>query len=248
MKTIFFTDLDDTLFATTRKQPLQKDFRLATTLKDGSASAYQSPKQQQFLQLWQKNALIIPVTARGYDAFTRVQLEFDSYAVINHGGMILDNNGEIYQEWHKLQQQNSAKTTEWLEKQQEHLINIAKQLNADIRIKINSDYNLNLYVLLKSNTNNEQMLQKIVKIYQTQYADELNSTGYIHINANNLAILPNWLNKQYAVKFLQQKFSEEYGEFLSIGCGDSLSDINFMQCCDFWIAPSNSQICQEFRI
>ncbi len=248
MKTIFFTDLDDTLFATTRKQPLEKDFRLATTLKDGSASAYQSPKQQQFLQLWQKNTLIIPVTARNHETFSRVHIDFNSYAVINHGGIILDENGEIYQEWHKLQQENSAKTTEWLQQQYQHLQEIAEKLKANIRIKINSDYNLNLYVLLKSNTNDEQMLQKIVEQYQALYADELNSTGYIHINANNLAILPNWLNKQYAVKFLQQKFSEEYGEFLSIGCGDSLSDMNFMQCCDFWIAPSNSQICQQFRI
>lgn len=244
MPTILFTDLDDTLFSTARKRTPTDEFTLASVLKDGASSGWQSPQQQAFLKLWQDNAHIIPVTARNHDAFSRVRLTFDSYAIINHGGVILDANGQPEPTWQAQQLQHSNNTTDWLQAQQTHLLAIAKQLNADIRIKINHDHDLNLYVLLKSNTDDEAMVQKIADSYQELHKNELQEVGYLHINANNLAVLPNWLAKAHAVNYLKNKlFSDQ--ACLTIGCGDSLSDLGFMQACDFWIAPSASQISQQ---
>ncbi len=239
MKTVLFTDLDDTLFSTARKQAVKADFVLGSILKDGSASGWLSPTQQAFLAQWQ-NTLIIPVTARNYDAFSRVKLSFSDAVIINHGGVILDAHGNIDTTWHEQQLAHAAQSDSWLEEQQHILRTLADELKMDIRIKINSDYDLRLYVLLKSNQNDDEAVARLAQRYQADHADT--TKGYVHCNGNNLAILPNWLNKASAVNYLKNKLTQRDGELLTLGCGDSLSDLGFMQCCDFWLTPKNSQI------
>jgi len=65
---------------------------------------------------------------------------------------------------------------------------------------------------------------------------------YVHINGNNLAFLPNELNKKYAVQEIIRRDKEANGERPVIGFGDSISDLGFMSQCLFWGTPSNSQI------
>lgn len=245
MKTVLLTDLDDTLFSTPRKQPIDADFISASTLKDGSNSGWQSPVQQAFWALWQdKDTLVIPVTARNHEAFSRVRLPFSAAAVINHGGVILDAKGEPDPDWHARQRQHSAESLPWLQEQQQILATLADELNMDIRMKINRDHDLNLYVLLKSNQDDDAAVARLAKRYGDEYSDL--EQGYIHCNSNNLAILPHWLGKASAVDYLKQKLSQQYGQLLTLGCGDSLSDLGFMQCCDFYIAPQTSQISEHF--
>ena len=63
----------------------------------------------------------------------------------------------------------------------------------------------------------------------------------IHLNGNNLALLPPGLSKRAATAYLLERFREA-GEVLAIGVGDSASDLPFMRLCDVWVTPSDSQI------
>ena len=63
-------------------------------------------------------------------------------------------------------------------------------------------------------------------------------------NGNNLAVLPAWLDKAHAVAHLQQHYRAQYGAILSIGMGDSTSDLPFMRHCDYLLTPAESQITQ----
>ena len=64
-------------------------------------------------------------------------------------------------------------------------------------------------------------------------------------NGNNLAVLPAWLDKAHAVAHLQQHYRARYGAILSIGMGDSSSDLPYMRLCDYLLAPSASQIARQ---
>lgn len=247
MKTVLFTDLDDTLFSTARKQPIDERFALASTLKDGEASGYQSPTQQAFWALWTANdALVIPVTARNRDAFSRVHLPFADVAIVNHGGMILTPDRDIERDWHTTQLAQAEASLPWLQTQQTRLATLADEMQLDIRMKINRDADLSLYVLLKSNTDDDAGVSQLARRYQQTYP--LSGEGYVHCNSNNLAILPRWLSKASAVDYVKAQLRQRYGDLLTLGCGDSISDLGFMHCCDFWLAPQASQITQQSRL
>jgi hypothetical protein len=64
----------------------------------------------------------------------------------------------------------------------------------------------------------------------------------VHRNANNLAILPNTLNKARAVAYVRQKLEAEHGEIITFGMGDSASDARFMASCDYTIIPKGTQL------
>lgn len=240
MKTVFLTDLDDTLFATARKQPPTADFTLATTLRDGSPSAYMSPQQQQFWRLWQENALCIPVTARNLETFQRVHVPFSDLAIINHGGTVLRTDGTPDPQWHAIQQTQAQASAAWLQAQYDHLARLADAAQMDVRLRLNHDCGLDLYVLLKSNCGDEAAVAALAAAWQRKHGDPMR--GYVHCNGNNLAILPQWLGKAAAVAYVLDKLRARYGALLSIGCGDSHSDLGFMRLCDFWLTPSGSQL------
>jgi len=67
----------------------------------------------------------------------------------------------------------------------------------------------------------------------------------LHRNGNNLAILPRSLGKEHAVHYLIKQLTNEWGELLTIGIGDSLIDGAFMAECDYSITPRGSQLFKE---
>lgn len=242
MKTILFTDLDDTLFTSARKQPPMHTFTLATTLRDGAPSAYTSPQQAQFWQLWQNNAdvLVVPVTARNRETFARVHLPFGTWAILNHGATILTPDANSDPKWHDRQSEYALNTKTWLKQQYTRLQCLADARKTAVRLRINHDDELDLYVLLKAQSGDEAAVAQIAADYYSRYYNP--EEGYIHCNGNNLAILPYWLGKAPAVAYLQAHFRAQYGDILSLGCGDSSSDLPFMRLCDYWLTPSHSQI------
>jgi hypothetical protein len=65
---------------------------------------------------------------------------------------------------------------------------------------------------------------------------------FIHRNGNNLAILPNALNKAHAVVYVSARLRAEHGDILTFGMGDSRSDARFMAACDYAIVPRHTQL------
>ena len=63
----------------------------------------------------------------------------------------------------------------------------------------------------------------------------------VHLNGNNLALIPPGISKARAVLHLLERFRAS-GELLAIGVGDSASDLGFMRLCDLWMTPAGSQI------
>ena len=66
----------------------------------------------------------------------------------------------------------------------------------------------------------------------------------LHCNGNNLALMVKGAQKHDAVRRVTAELKQD-GPLVTIGAGDSLTDLPFMQICDFALVPQASQIQTE---
>lgn len=244
MKTIVFTDLDDTLFYSNRAiNTYQKrgfiqtneDLSVASFTQKGEAVCYSRPKQRQLLKLLERADHLIPVTGRSSDSLARVNApQFKSFRVCSHGAIILDAKQKLLSEWSKMI------TDDDLEWEQHFDLLSAKiesftQQHSELRVKKVYDHNLCTYISVKGP---ERLINKLLPIVKPLWTQ-----GRIHHNQRNLALLPSYSDKAKAVGFLMKHFKLMSAEpLLFIGLGDSVSDLGFLRLCDFVITPQTSQI------
>ncbi|WP_303713906.1 sucrose-6-phosphate hydrolase [Brevundimonas naejangsanensis] len=230
---VIFTDLDDTLFQTARKCPTGSEgLAIMSTLVDGSASGYATRSQQNFLS-WIKTNRVIPVTARSTAVLSRVNIS-QAPAVTSNGGCIIDNKSEVDLDWHR-RLVNLASNTEAVKAV---YLALTRDLSENFRHWIVSESDLDLYVVVKSNVQEDLILVDLAD----QLEHRLPKGWRRHINGNNLAFLPPWLNKRDAVSYLMKHIRSQSPEAPIIGIGDSLSDVGFMDLCDFAMTPTQSQL------
>lgn len=235
---IVFTDLDDTLFQTARKCPDQNisGLRLMSRLIDGSPSGYATKRQEHMLS-WFRAGQVIPVTARGTDVMGRVDIE-QAPAICSNGGCILETDG-VDQKWHS-HLVASAATGPAVETV---YAEFTASLDDRYRHWVVSEYGLPLYIVIKSNIDEGEILNDL----DHARLEKMPEGWRRHRNGNNLAYLPAWLNKRHAVTYLIEKIRAAAPDTPIIGVGDSTSDVGFMDLCDFAIAPTNSQLWATVR-
>ncbi len=245
MELFVFLDLDDTIFQTKRKCPPETQITPASFSIDGSPLSFFTPKQARLFSLLNRKTRLIPTTARDFQAFQRTHVQQYDYAIINHGGIILNADGSCHLTWFNKMQQQLAKFTDDLHRIEAMLKNEAKKRNIAFNIRLVSDMGLTFYCLVKHKERDNTLLRYLLTYVIEPYLNQQQLDFYCHLNDNNLAILPRLLNKAPAVQFLQRELDTLYSEYLSFGIGDSLTDIAYMQLCDYFMTPKNSQIVRE---
>ena len=241
---LILTDLDDTLFQTRRKCPDVPAERLATmsTLTDGSASGYATPRQQNLLRWLRQDQVppplcdgtIVPVTARSRQVLHRVNIE-QAPAICANGGCIITDDSVPDQEWHA-HLQAQARATVDVDEVYRGLIDLVS--GEIFRHWTVNEGDLALYIVIKSNVDNGTALDPL----HGKITPHLPKGWRLHRNGNNLAFLPPWLNKRSAAKYLIDQRRVDDPDLLVIGLGDSHSDIGFMDVCDYAMTPTGSQI------
>lgn len=239
IKPLFLMDLDDTLLQTARKMPPNTPRQVAALDKHGQPLSFTNPKQQAFIQWLLACADVVPVTARSVDAFKRVQIPFKQGAICAHGAVILTAEGELDAYWHSLMQQRLSPYLTLLEGIQKNLASIGQQLNFHLRTWLVEEQGLACYALAKQSGHDDLVLAEV----EQQLKQQFDLTDfYIHRNANNLAILPTVLHKQFAVDYWLQQDEKIHGQRPILGFGDSLSDVDFLKRCDWWATPQQGQL------
>lgn len=233
---LIFVDLDDTLFQTHRKSKPTPSYKIATTDKAGEPLSYMVPKQQIFVNWLLESADVIPVTARSVEALQRVHIDFKHGAICSHGGTILDDNKEVDQEWLVIQQKATVDLEHLLNDLPKALLDYAKPLGS-IRTWTVEENGSKIYTVAKQNDPEPLFLSKIIHHLPPDVLEHC----YVHINGNNLAIIPKFVSKQKAVEFFINKYDPKR-ERAILGWGDSLSDAGFLGCCDWFGMPQNSQL------
>jgi len=242
VKPLLLTDLDDTLFQTARKMLANADKIPAAQGKTSDSGSFMHPWQQDFIH-WALDCMtVIPVTARGIASFKRVHLPFQHGAVCVHGAAILTPDGQVDAAWHSHIQPQLAAYQERLPEMLATALQIGETLGLSLRGWLESVEDSAAYLVVKSNTANAADLQQLLHILR----ETLNLQGfYTHMNGNNLALLPDFVNKRAAAAEILRRYTAEHGRTPVFGMGDSVSDLGFMRLCDFAAFPPNTQICRQ---
>ena len=251
-------DLDDTLFQTQRKidaweLPTAEPENLvcATVNKQGEPLSFMSQRQAAFFNWLLASTELIAVTARDTSEIKRVLLPFDSWQVLTHGAVILMPNGQPLSDWQQ-------KMSEQLCPLQDHLNRLIQLISEhhaqndnghnDLIFTMHTDcFNnkeLAIYLAIKHAKKDHQALESLAKQLAILIPD-FDTHFYVHVNANNLAILPHAVHKQHAVQFLLEHHLDNQRP--SFGFGDSLADLPFLQLLDWYGMPSRGQLHSQLQ-
>lgn len=241
MDPIFLVDLDDTLFRTRRKHVdfTNEQLTLGARVLDPDASpdrhSYMDPTQKVMVDWLLRCAEVIPVTARGTESYAKVQIAFNSHAILSNGAVILDPDGKPDAEWRDIVTHRLSPYADHFEE----LLEAGRAKSTEMGVSIRSwaviEDGLATYVVFKENGGEGTRLQEIVPVVEQE--------GWVrHHNGNNLALIPPVISKRLASEFLLARLRREAPHRPVFGLGDSTSDMSYMSICDWWGAPRVSQL------
>lgn len=236
MKPIALVDLDDTLFQTRRKIVgiADDDLVIASHATNGSHS-YMTPVQAAMAEWLVASTEAIPVTARGSEAFSRVTIPFNSYAIVANGAVILGPDGTPDAEWNEKISLELGKHHGYFEELLAAGNKRAAELSVSIRSWAVMEGEMATYVVFKENDGDGSRLHEI--------APAVEKEGWVrHHNGNNLALIPPVISKRLASEFLLQRLLGQTPSRPVLGFGDSVSDMSYLSLCDWWGAPGKSQL------
>ena len=240
IRPLFLVDLDDTLFQTPRKMK-QEAKHIATTDKNGQAMSYMNATQLQFVEWLLACADVVPVTARSVEAYQRVHLPFKHGAICAHGAVILTHDNQVDNAWHQYMATTLAPYKERLLDVTNCLLKFSDKQQQSLRTWVVEEGGMAIYALAKHNDRHDEILAEAQ--YELLQSIDL-TCFYCHRNGNNLAIIPKVLNKRYAVEEWLRREHLQHGTRPIIGLGDSVSDLGFLQLCDWWGTPQQGQLAQ----
>lgn len=241
--------------ASTSSSPLNgavlPDLRIGAVSRTLEPLSYLLPHQQALFGLLDAHTRIIPVTARNRDAFRRVCLPFRHGAVLNYGGTILTPEGEPDPIWEALMRPRLDAIRPLLDDALDCIRSIMTRegLACAARLVRDGDSEPPFYALAKFpqgclGERPEERLAELRLLRDVMAAEFLpRAEGRLHWNDNNLAFIPHILNKAHAVRHIMETRLQSSGEeYTTLGMGDSLEDLAFMNLCEYSMAPRTSQI------
>ncbi|WP_201597188.1 HAD hydrolase family protein [Psychrobacter vallis] len=244
-------DLDDTLFQTQRKidawdLPTAEPENLvcATVNKQGEPLSFMSQRQAIFFNWLRASTDLIVVTARDRSEIKRVKLPFDSWQVLTHGAVILMPNGELLNAWQQHVHEQLLPLQKQINQLAELILEHSGQDNLVFTLHTDRFINdeLTIYLAIKHAQKDHQILGDLAKQLPVLIPD-FDKHFYVHVNANNLAILPDGVHKRHAVQFLLDNHLDSQRP--NFGFGDSLADLPFLQLLDWYGMPNHGQLHEQ---
>ncbi len=217
--------------------------RVGGVSRSGEPLSFLLPHQQALFDLLDAHARIIPVTARNRDAFSRVRLPFRHGAVLNYGGTILTPEGGPDSAWDARMRPLLEDARPFLEAALARMREIMARegLDCAARLVCDEDSGLPFYALAKQPQGRVGELRALGDALEQEFLP--GRAGRLHRNDNNLAVIPDALNKAHAVRrFIDTRIRPLGEAYMTLGMGDSLEDLAFMQVCDYSLVPQRTQI------
>ncbi|MFK7857779.1 MAG: hypothetical protein AB8B64_03090 [Granulosicoccus sp.] len=246
---LILTDLDDSLFSTLRKIPTEQQAGKALAARAAAGkSSYMTSRQVALLD-WMDLSRCVPVTARGTEAYSRVTVPFAGpAAILANGAVMLDEAGKLNEEWAEIINTVLADLQDTIHGLTDTLKVLAAKRSMDIRSWAVTEPSCGaVYAVAKSNDsthgNGLKLLLEDLRDHLQAKDSSAGDNWQFHTNGNNLSVTPAGISKAIAVRYLLDKLKSRQS-LLSIGVGDSTSDLGFMRLCDMWMTPTQSQIDQ----
>lgn len=244
---VAFVDLDDTLFSSVRKQVSADKLVPAATLADGSVICYSNPVQRFLFAMLKTHATIVPVTARNVAAIRRVLLPLHGPAVCSHGATILGSDGQTDAVWRQVMDTHLAEVQDSLVDFLEMARCLRDARGNTVRAWLVDDGGYPAYAVLKHPSQDEEAIRQLAQTSVTAWLKE--HPGFrLHVNGNNLAVLPPRVRKAAAVFHLIEQFRSRGKATVVVGAGDSNSDQEYLSLCDIIVLPTRSQLAEALHL
>ncbi|PHI29458.1 HAD family hydrolase [Budvicia aquatica] len=243
---IALIDLDDTIFQTKRKMLNELNLEpkhVGALDREYQPRSFMSEKQFNFVNWLLSTAETIPVTARGTEELSRVQVPFTSWAIATHGAVILNQHRQPDEEWKAVVQQRLKHISPLVIQLRDACEQLLDKMQVKGWARINYEYDrLPIYFVMKhtDSTQAEAIYQVAERLLKEQDCSEF----YVHSNGNNVAFLPHCIDKGQAVTHLLSRLRKNAPHRPALGFGDSTSDHRFLHLCDWFGMPQNSQLSQ----
>ena len=235
---VIFLDLDDTILQTASKCPPDQALTPAAFNRAGEVLSFMTSAQQRLVAFWRDQATVIPVTGRTNSALARVAIPFDSWRITDHGAVIRQPDGSLPIWWHdeiqpllNAARRSLEKAATWLN---------ANAMVGGYRVSMHALDDCLTYISVKADEDGTALARLQAQLAETGLPPELT----LHCNGNNLALMVKGAQKHDAVRRVTVELKRN-GPLVTIGAGDSLTDLPFMQICDFALVPKSSQIQME---
>jgi len=239
---VVFTDLDDTLFQSRRKVPVE----LAATARVVSPSQRANESLMTTAQSawfdWLSTALVVPVTARSGASFDRVTLGFSGPAVLAMGAVVRRAPGIVDGVWCERMRSELVGFQSALVEARDAALDAARRGAIALRAWIVEESGVGgAYLCVKTDRPEDaDRLEEIGSIVEAALGPEA-AHWRTHRNGVNFAALPPPVSKAAAVRHLMEAMRRD-GRIVALGLGDSATDLEFMRLCDFWATPTGAQI------
>ena len=234
-RVVIFLDLDDTILQTAPKCPPGEPLAPAAFNRAGEVLSFMTRAQQRLLSFWLEQGIVIPVTGRTEGALDRVAIDFSSWRITHHGAVIRQPDGALPVWWTSEVQPILAAARSLLEDYWNCLS--AEAATGGYRISRHEVDACLTYLSVKADDDGAALARLAARLQQEGLPTEL----ALHWNGNNLALMVRGAQKHDAVQRVAEELRRE-GPIVTIGAGDSLTDLPFMRVCDFALTPRDSQI------
>lgn len=247
MRRIYLTGLDDSLFSTLTHHGVsasQARGWLCVTTANSEQPSFMSPAQQCLFELLHKTGIVIPVTSRSSEAFSRVQLDFGSRrAILANGAVILDEHGVADPDWRL----SVELVTFMARHEMQTMLDVCRaRLGDRARCWLVQEAGLSVYFCLNANATEPSLVDAVLREACEVIRQAVSLSNYIEdLNGNRLCYVPRYSSKGEACRHLIENMRSQDPDLMFIGVGNSLTDLPFMSLCDFVLAPSGSQLVQR---
>jgi hypothetical protein len=241
-KTIWaFADVDDNLITSRRESP-EAGSEVAAVDGKGVVCGWLTPKQKQFLGLLDGRVEMVLTTARTSKGVSQLQLPIaKGWAIVSFGGVIRMPDGQSEPRFRELMARGAVAAGESLKsllaRMQEH----CTTHGVEARLRVAGDDGLDLFLSIKHSKRDLTAMAALRDVL----AALLPAGWQLHFNGNFLAALPPFLGKDKAVQWFIDNVASR--DDLTIGLGDSHTDLPFMGLCDLAVAPTGSQIFSQLK-
>ncbi len=236
---VIFLDIDDTILQTAPKCPPGEPVEPAAFNRAGEALSFMTRAQRRLLEFWLEQGTVIPVTGRTDSALDRVTIAFASWRITHHGAVVRQPDGTLPAVWRERIQPTLVAAEPRLRELFVWLS--AGAATGGYRVHLHEIDGLPSYISAKTDDSDAAHEATMAGLRAQLENLGLPSALALHCNGNNLAVMVKGAQKQDAVRLVIAELERD-GPLVTIGAGDSLTDLPFMRLCDFALTPRGSQI------